>query len=46
VASSARWPAWRQLRNVRKTMTSMFSISYDFNLLLIKTESEVPGDKI
>jgi hypothetical protein len=31
---------------VRKTMTSMFSISYDFNLLLIKTESELPGDKI
>jgi hypothetical protein len=27
VASSARWPAWRQLRKLRKTMTSMFSMS-------------------
>jgi hypothetical protein len=26
VASKARCPAWRQLRKVRNTMTSMFSI--------------------
>ena len=30
VASRARWPAWRQSRRVRKTITSRFSMRESF----------------